>query len=254
MSTFQDPADPGRSEESLFDEITEFLAEQSGDRIYEELTTAYALADTFAERELRGRIEYARMLRGIERLIDDGFGDEISQPLRGRLAEFLYLYGLAHYTLLQQSIEESEKQEAETAARTARPLTIYDVWFPSDIALERGDDGFYLHISDGRVDVTIFLGMTPNERGALVDFVDHWEYATANTQTTPGSGPDLASSVPLLAIEMDYAGSDLINAEDHVDVLLFDDQGEPVIRIHAKDSDLRAMVDEMQAIDQSGGL
>jgi hypothetical protein len=67
----------------------------------------------------------------------------------------------------------------------------------------------------------------------------------------PG-GPDLSNGAPLLAIEMDYAGSELIDASDHVDILLFDDQGEPVVRIHARDSDLRTMVDEMQGAEQGG--
>jgi hypothetical protein len=99
----------------------------------------------------------------------------------------------------------------------------------------------------------VYLGQTINERGALVDFVDHWEFATANTSALPG-GPDTTSLAPLLAIEMDYAGSELIDASDHVDILLFDDQGEPVVRIHARDSDLRSMVDEMQGAEHSGGL
>ena len=250
MSDQDEAAGQGREEDELFDDIREFLAEQSGDQIYEELSSAYLLAATFAERELQGRIEYTRMLRGIERLVDDMLGSKIPPDLHPTVAEVLYLYGLAHYSLLQQVGDDLEREGAQ---RTARPLVVHDIWFPTDIGMEQTDDGYYLHVSDGRIDISIYLGTTPNERGALVDLVDHWEYASANTTSLPG-GPDLSGSVPLLAIEMDYAGSDLVDAGDHVDVLLFDHRGEPTVRIHARESDLRAIVDEMQGVEPNSRL
>lgn len=84
----------------LFDDIRQYLAEQSGEDIYEELSKAYRLAEMFAERELQGRPEYKRMLRGIERLVDDAIGDMIPREQREPIAELLYLYGLAHYSVL----------------------------------------------------------------------------------------------------------------------------------------------------------
>lgn len=251
MAAHNEPTDAGHEEDKLFEDIQEFLAEQSGDRIYEELSRAYGLAEAFAERELRGRPEYDRMLRGVEKLVDDIVGETGGPAARARLAEILYLYGLAHYSLLQHSHDDDDEDDDAGAGKLARPLIVYDIWFPADIAMEQNDDGFYLHISDGRIDVSLYLGQQINERGALVDIVDHWEYATANTRALPG-GPDLTNGAPLLAIEMDYAGSELIDASDHVDILLFDDQGEPVVRIHARDSDLRTMVDEMQGAEQGG--
>lgn len=252
MSPQNGPGNRDRNEDDLFDEIREFLAEQSGDRIYEELSRAYTLAEAFAERELRGHAEYARMLRGIERLVDDVIGNEIGPEMRSRFAEILYLYGLAHYSLLQQSHEELGSGKSGPP-NIARPLIVHDIWFPGEIAMEETEDGYYLHITDGRIDVSLFLGESPNDRGAVVDFVDHWEYASANTEGVM-ERPDLTGSVPLMAIEMDYAGSDIIDASDHVDLLLFDHRGEPVVRIHARDSDLRDMLDAMQNSENDGGL
>lgn len=251
MSSPDEPVGRSGNDDELFDEIRDFLSEQSGDRIYEELARAYGLAQAFAERQLSGRTEYTRMLRAIERLVEDAFEDPLEPEMRGKLAEVLYLYGLAHYSLLQHASDDSSEDDKERAA--SKPLVIYDLWFPNDIALERSDDGCYLHISDGRLDVSLYLGDTPNGRGALVDIVDHWGYAASNTEATDDL-PSLASAIPLLTVELDYAGSELVDASDHVDVLLFDDQGEPVVRIHARTSDLRAMVDEMQAGEREGGL
>lgn len=251
MSPADEPANRSGNEDELFDEIREFLSEQSGDRMYEELSRAFAMAREFSERELVGRSEYSRMLRAIERLVDDVVGEPLAPPMRTRLAEMLYLYGLAHYSLLQHANEESDQQQRDEPA--SRPLVIYDLWFPGEIALERSDDGCYLHISDGRLDVSLYLGDTPNSRGALVDIVDHWGYAASNTQPATDL-PNLSATIPLLTIELDYAGSEIVDAGDHVDVLLFDEQGEPVVRIHARASDLRAMVDEMQSGETSPGL
>jgi hypothetical protein len=251
MSPADEPANRSGNEDELFDEIREFLSEQSGDRMYEELSRAFAMAREFSERELVGRSEYSRMLRAIERLVDDVVGEPLAPPMRTRLAETLYLYGLAHYSLLQHANEESDQQQRDEPA--SRPLVIYDLWFPGEIALERSDDGCYLHISDGRLDVSLYLGDTPNSRGALVDIVDHWGYAASNTQPATDL-PNLSATIPLLTIELDYAGSEIVDAGDHVDVLLFDEQGEPVVRIHARASDLRAMVDEMQSGETSPGL
>lgn len=234
-------------DDELFDDIREFLAEQSGDQVYEELSRAYRLARSFAERELAGRSEYSRMLRGIDRLLDDVLGARDAPDLKERLPEVVYLYGLAHYSILQQLSEDMDEDEGLEEGGIARPLVVYDIWFPDHIGIESTDDGYFLHIGDGRIDCSIFLGTTPNERGALVELVDHWEYATANTQPIP-RGPDLSESVPMMAIEMDYSGSELVDAGDHVDILLFDHRGEPLVRIHARDSDLRAIVDEIQAI------
>ncbi|CAN5652600.1 hypothetical protein BH23CHL2_BH23CHL2_30610 [soil metagenome] len=235
------------ADDELFDDIREYLAEQSGDQVYEELSRAYRMALGFAQRELIGRPEYTRMLRGIDRLLDDIIGARSDPELKENLAEVIYLYGLAHYSILQQLSEDGDDADIDEDGQTARPLIVYDIWFPDNIGIENTDDGYFLHIGDGRIDVSVFLGLTPNERGALVDLVDHWEYATANTQAIP-RGPDLSESVPMMAIEMDYAGSELVDANDHVDVLLFDHRGEPLVRVHARDSDLRAIVDEIQAI------
>lgn len=253
MSSPEEPVNRSGNDDELFDEIREFLSEQSGDRIYEELSRAYALAQAFAERELTGRTEYSRMLRAIERLVEDSMDDPVGPELRARLAEVLYLYGLAHYSLLQHASDDSPTDEKESSSESARPLVIYDVWFPGEVALERSDEGCYLHISDGRLDVSLYLGETPNSRGALVDIVDHWGYAASNTEPTTDM-PNLSSTIPLLTIELDYAGSEIVDASDHVDMLLFDDQGEPVVRVHARPADLRAMVDEMQAGERDSGL
>lgn len=235
------------ADDELFDDIREYLAEQSGDQVYEELSSAYRMARDFAQRELVGRAEYTRMLRGIDKLLDDVLADRSEEALKENLAEIFYLYGLAHYSILQQLSDDIDEDSEDGDEQTARPLVVYDIWFPDNIGIESTDDGFFLHIGDGRIDVSIFLGEMPNERGALVELVDHWEYATANTQSSP-RGPNLSESVPMMAIEMDYAGSELVDAGDHVDILLFDHRGEPLVRIHARDSDLRAIVDEIQAI------
>lgn len=244
------------SNEDLFDSIRQFLWEQTGEDIYEELSRTYQMAASFAERELEGRVEYARMLRGIERLVDDIFGGEITRDMRSRVAEVLYLYGLAHYSILQQISEASGDEEGGVPddLDTNRPLIVHDVWFPNNIGIEHGPDNYYLHIGDGRIDLSIYMGTSPNERGILVDFVDHWEYAVSNTHTTIDMVPDLSTTVPLMAVEMDYAGSELVDADDHVDILLFDHRGEPFVRIHLRDSDLRAIVDEIQEIDSSDNL
>ncbi|HUG16627.1 MAG TPA: hypothetical protein VMM78_16605 [Thermomicrobiales bacterium] len=241
-------------EEKLFDDIREFLSTQSVDRIYDDLAKAYAFASAFVERELRGIDEYERMMRGLEKLVDDIFEGSLPDELRAKTADVLYLYGLAHYSLMQQvgagddDIDLGDEQED-----AAKPLVIYDVWFPGDIAIERADDGLYLHISDGRIDISLYLGVTPNERGALVDLVDHWGYAASNV------GPverdiDVGGTTPMLTIEIDYGGSELVDAHDHVDVLFFDDEGEPLVRMHARASDLRAIVDELQSAERDGGL
>lgn len=234
-------------DDDLFEDIRDYLAEQSGDQVYEELSAAYRLARDFAQRELVGRSEYTRMLRGIDKLLDDVLGDRTDKVMKENLAEVVYLYGLAHYSILQQLSDDIGEAEVSESEATARPLVVYDIWFPDNIGIESTDDGYFLHIGDGRIDVSIFLGTMPNERGALVELVDHWEYATANTHPTPRR-PNLNESVPMMAIEMDYAGSELVDAGDHVDILLFDHRGEPLVRIHARDSDLRAIVDEIQAI------
>src|SRR5690606_9797078 len=234
--------------------IREFLSTQSVDRIYDDLAKAYAFASAFVDRELRGIDEYDRMLRGLEKLVDDIYGGALDSELRAKTAETLYLYGLAHYSLMQQvGLEDTSAQAGEGQEEAAKPLVIYDVWFPGDIAIERADDGLYLHISDGRIDISLYLGMTPNERGALVDLVDHWGYAASNIGPTERE-VDVGGTTPMLTIEIDYGGSELVDAHDHVDVLFFDDEGEPLVRMHARASDLRAIVDEMQAAERDGGL
>jgi hypothetical protein len=241
-------------EEKLFDDIREFLSESSVDRIYEDLAQAYAYARDFVERELRGIDEYDRMIRALEKLIEDIFNGQTDEQLRANLAETFYVFGLAHYSLMQQVTSGgSGEKGADDEEEAARPLVIYDVWFPTDIAIERAQDGLYLHVSDGRVDVSIYLGMTPNERGTLVDLVDHWGYAASNTGPTERDA-DISSGAPMLTIEIDYAGSEMVDAHDHVDVLLFDDEGEPVVRMHMRASDLRAIIDEMQAAERDDGL
>jgi hypothetical protein len=253
MSTPEDRS--GQSgEEKLFDDIREFLSAQSVDRIYDDLAQAYAFAAAFVERELRGIDEYDRMLRGLEKLVDDVYGGALDGEMRSKTAEVLYLYGLAHYSLMQQVGAAAEDEEADDGeSESARPLVIYDIWFPSDVAIERAQDGMYLHISDGRVDVSMYIGTTPNERGALVDLVDHWGYAASNVGPTERD-TDMGGSVPMLTIEIDYSGSELVDAHDHVDVLFFDDEGEPLVRMHARASDLRSIIDELQAAERDGGL
>lgn len=253
MSPADEPANRSGNEDELFDEIRQFLSEQSGDRMYEELSRAFAMAREFSERELAGRSEYSRMLRAIEKLVDDIVDEQLDPALRSKLAEMLYLYGLAHYSLLQHASDDLNGEDRERQENASKPLVIYDIWFPGEIALERSDDGCYLHISDGRLDISLYLGDTPNSRGALVDIVDHWGYAASNTQPLTEL-PNLSTTIPLLTIELDYAGSEIVDAGDHVDVLLFDEVGEPVVRIHARASDLRAMVDEMQSGETTSGL
>lgn len=244
----------GSAEEKLFDDIREFLSSNSPDRIYEDLAKAYAFASEFVNRELRGIDEFERMLRALERLVDDAFGGTIEGEQRTKAAEVLYLYGLAHYSLMQQVIGGGViAEEDDDDDEPARPLVIYDIWFPGDVAIERAQDGMYLHISDGRIDISIYLGMTPNERGALVDLVDHWGYAASNTGPTERD-PEMAGTAPMLTIEIDYSGSELVDAHDHVDVLFFDDEGEPIVRMHARASDLRAIVDELQSAERDDGL
>jgi len=241
-------------EDDLFDDIREFLSENSVDRIYEDIATAYGYAAGFVERELRGVDEFDRMLRALERLVGDVLGDDVAPELRPKLAETLYLYGLAHYSLMQQIVGgEEEAAAGEEDDEAPKPLVIYDIWFPSDVAIERAQDGIYLHVSDGRIDLSVYLGVSPNERGTLVDLVDHWGYAASNTR--PGErDSDLSGAVPMLTVEIDYNGSELIDAEDHVDVLFFDHEGEPVVRMHARASDLRTIVDELQAAEREDTL
>ena len=248
----------GDGEEDLFEDIRRFLAEQSGDELYEDFRAAFQGAAAFVNRELRPMDEYARMIRTLERLLEDEFPSTFSPSLRTRLAETLYIYGLAHYSLLQQQVEpevEPEQEEEETEdERTARPLIIYDLWFPQDVAVEQAQDGYYLHLSDGRIDLSLYLGGEPNERGALVDIVDHWGYAAANTAATADSGPPIDRITPVLTVELDYSGSELVNADDHVDILFLDNDGEPIVRMHARTDELRAIVDELQTIDRHGNL
>jgi hypothetical protein len=241
-------------EEKLFDDIRDFLSSQSVDRIYDDLAKAYAFASSFVERELRGIDEFERMMRGLEKLVDDIYAGSLDEELRAKTAETLYLYGLAHYSLMQQFGEEGDSSEESSEQEdVSKPLVIYDVWFPGDIAIERAQDGLYLHVSDGRIDISLYLGMTPNERGALVDLVDHWGYAASNIGPTERD-TDVGGTAPMLTIEIDYGGSELVDAHDHVDVLFFDDEGEPLVRMHARASDLRAIVDELQAAERDDGL
>lgn len=247
------PENPGlpnpEGDEDLFDSIRQFLSEQSGEDIYEALARAYRMASTFAENELKGRIEYARMLRGIERLIDDVIEVDFDAESRVKLAEVLYIYGLAHYSILQQMTDDDGSETEGLVERASRPLLVHDVWFPTNIGVEAGDEGYFLHVGDGRIDISIYMGEEPNQRGLLVDFVDHWEFAASQTKPNP-TYPEYTQSAPLLAVEMDYAGSELVDAGDHVDVLLLDHRAEPFIRLHARDSDLRAIVDAIQEMDR----
>ena len=254
MSVPEERPGPSGGEDQLFDDIREFLSSQSFDRIYDDLARAYGYAATFVERDLRGIDEYDRMIRALERLVEDIFAGTIQGEARTQMAEVLYLYGLAHYSLMQQIFARDDDEKTDDDDDdTPKPLVIYDVWFPGDVAIERAQDGLYLHVSDGRIDVSIYLGTSPNERGTLVDLVDHWGYAASNTGPT-GRDTDLSNAVPMLTIEIDYNGSELVNAEDHVDVLFFDDEGEPVVRMHATTADLRAIVDELQAAERENGL
>ncbi len=242
-------------EEDLFEDIRRFLGEQSGDDIYEDFRAAFQGARTFVNRELREMEEYSRMVRTLERLLEDEFPGTFSAPLRSRLAEMLYVYGLAHYSLLQQSTgDEDEETEEDEDQEAARPLVIYDLWFPQDVAIEQAQDGYYLHLSDGRIDLSLYLGSEPNERGALVDLVDHWGYAAANTPPGESAPPPSERITPVLTVELDYGGSEMVDAEDHVDILFLDNNGEPIVRMHARSGELRTIVDELQNVGRDGAI
>jgi hypothetical protein len=241
--------------EDLFEDIRSYLASQSGAEIYEDIRAAYQAAHVFVDRELASMEEYGRMVRALERLLEEEFPGKLSPALRTRMASVLYAYGLAHYSLLQQPIDVEivDEDESGEGGQSSRPLVIYDLWFPQDIAIERAQDGFYMHLSDGRIDLSLYLGAGPNERGALVDLVDHWGYAAAsdNPPGEPQSGNERIT--PVLTVELDYSGSELVDADDHVDILFFDHQGEPIVRMHARAVELRMIVDELQAIEREGG-
>ena len=242
-------------EGDLFDDIRSFLNAQAGDEIYEDIRAAYQGAQTFVKRELTPMEEYSRMLRALEKLLEEEFSGMLNPHLRHRMAEVLYTYGLAHYSLLQNPAEESPEASPEMSGRDAagaesRPLIIYDLWFPQDIAIERAQDGYYMHLSDGRIDLTLYLGTSANERSALVDLVDHWGYA-ASADNPPGTvEPGSERITPILTIELDYSGSELVDADDHVDIIFFDYRNEPLVRMHARAAELRMIVDELQALEQ----
>jgi len=243
-------------DEELFEEIRRFLAEQAGDEIYEDIRAAFQGARSFINRELRAMEEYSRMIRTLERLVEDEFPGTFNGALRTRVAEMLYAYGLAHYSLLQQqgAVDvEVEPPADDDEEEVNRPLVIYDLWFPQDIAIEHAEEGYYLHLSDGRIDLSLYLGTDPNDRGALVDLVDHWGYATANTP--PGEyQPPGERITPVLTVELDYGGSELVDADDHVDILFLDHNGEPIVRMHARANELRAIIDELQTIGHDGEI
>lgn len=239
----------------LFEEIRSYLNHQSGDEIYEDIRAAYQGAQGFVNRELLEMEEYKRMLRALEKLLEEEFSGMINPNLRGRMAEVLYTYGLAHYSLLQHPADEEEASSTESSDESregsgSRPLIIYDLWFPQDIAVERAQDGYYMHLSDGRIDLTLYLGTSANERSALVDLVDHWGYAAASEAVPGAVQPGADRITPMLTIELDYAGSELIDADDHVDVIFFDNKSEPLVRMHARAAELRMIVDELQALEQ----
>jgi hypothetical protein len=241
-------------EEDLFEDIRSFLNAQSGDEIYEDIRAAYQGAQGFVKRELTQMEEYSRMLRALEKLLEEEFSGMLNPHLRHRMAEVLYTYGLAHYSLLQHPIESSEASP-EVSGRDeesdeSRALIIYDLWFPQDIAIERAQDGYYMHLSDGRIDLTLYLGTSANERSALVDLVDHWGYAAAADNPPGAVQPGNDRITPILTIELDYAGSELVDADDHVDIIFFDHKSEPLVRMHARASELRMIVDELQALEQ----
>ncbi len=241
-------------EGDLFEDIRSFLNSQSGDEIYEDIRAAYQGARTFVDRELRQMEEYNRMLRALERLLEEEFSGMLNPHLRGRMAEVLYNYGLAHYSLLQHPVEseEAEPDKGDETGGTGgtRPLVIYDLWFPQDIAIERAQDGYYMHLSDGRIDLTLYLGTSANERNTLVDLVDHWGYAAAAESPAASIDPGSDRIMPVLTIELDYSGSELIDADDHVDIIFFDSRSEPLVRMHARAAELRMIVDELQALEQ----
>lgn len=177
----------------------------------------------------------------------------LNPHLRSRMAEVLYAYGLAHYSLLQHPMESEEaepaQQEPSEESAGSRPLVIYDLWFPHDVAIEQAQDGYYMHLSDGRIDLTLYLGAGPNERNALLDLVDHWGYAAASDNATGDPQPESERITPMLTIELDYAGSELIDADDHVDIIFFDHRSEPLVRMHARAGELRMIIDELQALE-----
>ncbi|MDW7982546.1 MAG: hypothetical protein RMH81_07025 [Thermomicrobium sp.] len=252
--------DQFQPDDELFEAIQRFLAEQSSDSIDAELRHALREARRFIDRQLRDRPEYERMLSALERAIEDEFPGAFTAPVRARLAEFLYRYGLAHYRLVQghelpELLTPAEEGEDSVPAPTeeTRPLVIYDIWFPQDIALEHADDGYYLHISDGRIDLSLYLGEEANERGALTDLLGHYRYALTHA---PHGEPAEPSDrlTPVLTVELDYSGSELVEANDHVDVLFLDPQGEPIVRMHARAAELRLIVEELQTIGRDGGL
>jgi hypothetical protein len=240
-------------EGDLFEDIRSFLNAQSGDEIYEDIRAAYQGAQGFVNRELLQMEEYRRMLRALEKLLEEEFSGMLNPHLRSRMAEVLYTYGLAHYSLLQHPMETEETQAPMTGREPeseSRPLIIYDLWFPQDIAIERAQDGYYMHLSDGRIDLTLYLGTSANERSALVDLVDHWGYAAAADNPPGEAQPGNERITPMLTIELDYAGSELIDADDHVDIIFFDGKSEPLVRMHARAAELRMIVDELQALEQ----
>lgn len=245
--------DRENEEEDLFEDIRSFLASQAGDEIYEDIRAAYQGARGFVNRELRQMEEYSRMVRALELLLEEEFSGMLNPHLRSRMAEVLYAYGLAHYSLLQHPVEsdeaepgEGDESEAETGSR---PLIIYDLWFPQDVAIERAQDGYYMHLSDGRIDLTLYLGTSPNERSALLDLVDHWGYAAASDNPSGNPQPADERITPMLTIELDYSGSELIEADDHVDIIFFDHNNEPLVRMHARAAELRMIIDELQALE-----
>ncbi len=257
----QPTRDQFQPDDELFEAIERFLAEQAAETIDADLRRALLEAQRFVERDLRRRPEYDRLIQALERLIEDEFPGAFTAPVRTRLAELLYRYGLAHYWLVQgrefpealAPAEGEEDEEAVEPVEEARPLVIYDVWFPHDIALERADDGYYLHISDGRIDLSLYLGEDPNERGALADLISHYRYALAHA---PHGEPAEPSDrlTPVLTVELDYSGSELVEANDHVDVLFLDPQGEPIVRMHARAAELRLIVEELQTIGRDGSF
>lgn len=248
------------TDDEMFEAIQRFLAEQSADTIDAELRQALRQARRFTQQELEQRPEYERMLRSLERLIEDEFPGAFSAPVRSRLAELLYQYGLAHYWLVQgrglaewTPTPEAEEEAVERPSEEARPLVIYDIWFPQDIALDHADDGYYLHISDGRIDLSLYLGEEPNERGALTDLLSHYRYALTHAPYGEPTAPS-ERSMPVLTVELDYSGSELVEANDHVDVLFLDPDGEPSVRMHVRATELRVIVEELQAIGRDGSF
>lgn len=253
MSEHTDPNEKPNEEDALFDEIRSFLDSQSGEEIYDDIQSSFNAARVFTNRDLRKMDEFTRMIRALERLIEKEYPNTFDATMRTRLAESFYMYGLAHYSLLNQSSDDAGNEEEESGADHASPspLIIYDIWFPQDIAIENAQDGFYLHLSDGRIDLSLYLGSSPNERGALVDLVDHWGYSAASGKPAGELEPTTTRITPVLTVELDYNGTELVDADDHVDILFLDGKGEPIVRVHARTTDLRMLVDELQATEQN---